>query len=135
EKFSTYAERRQFIWNDFNKLLDYLEGQEDLPLVESIDENLRIFNSEHVVNYWNTALERKDNDPEGAITISRTLVEGVLKHILDEKNIHYSKNANLHDIYKLVANQLNLSLEKHDIKLFKQILGGCSSIINGLGNL
>ncbi|GIN98941.1 abortive infection protein [Siminovitchia terrae] len=134
-KLPTYAERRQFIWDDFNKLLEYLEDQEKLPFIESIDENLRIFNSEHVLNYWNTAIERKENDPEGAITLSRTLIEGVLKHILDERNINYSKSANLHDIYKLVADELNLSPEQHDQKLFKQILGGCSSIVNGLGNL
>ncbi|WP_254843911.1 abortive infection family protein [Virgibacillus dokdonensis] len=131
----TYAERRQLIWNDFNKLLNYLEDQEDVPLIESIDENLRIFNSEHIFNYWNKALERKENDPEGAITISRTLVESVLKHILDERNIDYSSNASLHEIYRLVAEDLKLSPEQHDVKIFKKILGGCSSIVNGLGNL
>lgn len=134
-KFPTYAERRRFIWDDFNELLAYLEDQENSPLIESINENLQVFNSEHVLNYWNTAIERKANDPEGAITISRTLVEGVLKHILDERNINYSKNTNLPDMYKLVANELNLSPEQHDLKLFKKILGGCSSIVNGLGNL
>lgn len=134
-ELSTYAERRQLIWNDFNKLLNYIEGQKDVPLIESIDENLRIFNSEQVLDYWNKALKRKENDPEGAITISRTLVESVLKHILDERDISYSSNASLHEIYKLVANDLKLSLEQHDLTIFKQILGGCSSIINGLGNL
>lgn len=39
-------------------------------------------------------LERKENDPEGAIIISRTLVESVLKHILDERNIDYSNSLN-----------------------------------------
>ncbi|HLR67181.1 MAG TPA: abortive infection family protein [Virgibacillus sp.] len=134
-KFPTYAERRRFIWDDFSKLLEYLENRDDLPLMESINESFRVLDSEHVINYWNTAIERKDNDPEGAITLSRTLVEGVLKHILDERNINYSKNADLHDIYKLVANQLNLSPEQHELKLFKQILGGCSSIVSGLGAL
>ena len=28
-----------------------------------------------------------------------------------------------------------MSPEQHDIPIFKQILGGCSSIVNGLGNL
>lgn len=134
-KFPTYAERRRFIWDDFSKLLEYLENPKDLPLTELIEEKLRVFNSEYVIKYWNTAIERKDNDPEGAITISRTLVEGVLKHIADEKKINYSKNADLHEIYKLVAIELNLAPEQHDSKLFKQILGGCSSIVSGLGTL
>jgi len=135
QEFPTYAERRRFIRDDFSKLLEHLEFREDSPLMESIDENLRVFNSEHVIDYWNTAIERKDNDPEGAITISRTLVESVLKHILDERNLNYSKNADLHEIYKLVANELNLSPEQHDLIIFKQILGGCSSIVSGLGTL
>lgn len=134
-KFPTYAERREFIWGDFADLLEYLEATEELPITESINSTLKTFNSEHVLNYWNRAMERKVNDPEGAITISRTLVEGVLKHILDERNINYSKNSNLHDIYKLVTSELYLSPEQHNLKLFKQILGGCSSIISGLGNL
>ncbi|WP_245544995.1 hypothetical protein [Lentibacillus jeotgali] len=67
-KFPTYAERRRFIWDDFNKLLSYLEDHENSPLIESINDNLRVLNSEHVINYWNTAIERKANDPEGAIT-------------------------------------------------------------------
>src|SRR5699024_8903220 len=40
-KLPTYAARRQFIWNAFHKLLNYLDGQEDSPLTESIHENLQ----------------------------------------------------------------------------------------------
>jgi hypothetical protein len=134
-KLPTYAERRKLIWNDFNELLNQLENQEEIPLIDSIEENFRIFNSEHVLNHWEKALKRKENDPEGAITISKTLIESVLKHMLDERGISYGSNASLHEIYKLVANDLKLSPEQHEISIFKQILGGCSSIVNGLGNL
>ncbi len=134
-KFPTYAERRQYIWSSFNDLLVILEDQEDLPLSKSIDSNLMVFDSEHVLKYWQKAVGRKENDPEGAITLSRTLMESVLKHILEERRVQYKANADLHVVYKLVIDELNLSPEQHDIKLFKQILGGCSSIVNGLGNL
>lgn len=134
-KFPTYAERRQFIRSDFDNLLDYLEEQGELPFNDLLDQNLKVFNSEHVLKYWENALERKDNDPEGAITLSRTLMEGVLKHILEELNVKYSNGADLHEIYKLVTNELKLSPEQHNIRLFKQILGGCSAIVNGLGQL
>jgi uncharacterized protein YfkK (UPF0435 family) len=134
-KFSTYAERRQFIWDEFNNLMEYLEEKVESPISDSIDKELKIFNSEHILTYWKKALERKNSDPEGAITISRTLLEGVLKHILDIQNVNYNKSADLHEIYKLVTSELNLSPEQHDIKIFKQILGGCSAIVNGLGSL
>lgn len=137
-EFSSYEERRKFIRRDFSKLLEYLEELEEqhkTPLSESIDENLRLLNSNHVLKYWDTALERKSYDSEGAITISRTMVEGVLKHILEDSGINYSNSANLHDLYKSVSDELNLSAEQHNSKVFKQILGGSSSIISGLGNL
>jgi hypothetical protein len=134
-KFPTYAERRQYIWNSFNDLLEFLEEQAEMPFSETIDSKLMVFNSEHVLGYWKTAIERKEKDPEGAITLSRTLMESVLKHILEERGVSYKANADLHEIYKAVTNELNLSPEQHDITLFKQILGGCSSIVSGLGNL
>jgi hypothetical protein len=134
-KFSSYKERRAFIWQEFEPLLSYVDSQNNIPHFESINEGLQILNSESIMNIWQKAISRKDNDPEGAITIARTLLESVLKHILDELKIDYSMNIDLHELYKLVSNELNLSPEQHYEKLFKQILGGCSAIVSGLGTL
>lgn len=88
----------------------------------------------HIV--WSKALERKSSDPEGAITLARTLVESVCKHILDDIGVDYNKtNIELSELYKQVASELNLSPSQHEEQVFKQILGGCSGIINGLGTL
>lgn len=35
----------------------------------------------------------------------------------------------------MTAKQLNLAPEQHNEQIFKQILGGCSGIVNGLGLL
>ena len=134
-KFPTYAERRNYIWGEFNHLLDHLEGTRNMPHADSVDDILQNFNSEHIQEYWAKALERKEDDPEGAITISRTLIESVLKHILEELKVEYNNNSDLHEIYKLVTMELNLAPEHHDVMVFKQILGGCSAIVNGLGSL
>lgn len=134
-KISTYAERRAFINEEFSSLLNYLETGQTTPHLESVDEGLRILNSEYVHQTWTTALQRKDTDPSGAITISRTLIESVFKHILDELSISYPSDVELHELYKLLAKELNLAPEQHTEKIFKQILGGCSGIISGLGNL
>jgi hypothetical protein len=45
------------------------------------------------------------------------------------------KNIDISELYKLTASELNLSPDQHSEKIFKQILGGCSGIINGLGTL
>jgi len=99
-----------------------------------IDENI-IFDEEHIHTQWNKALKRKVSDPEGAITAARTLIESILKYILDEKKILYNENIDLSELYKEVAKSLNLAPEQHQEQIFKQILGGANGIISGLGSL
>jgi hypothetical protein len=135
-EFPTYAERREFLWNEFNPLLEFLEKGLTNPADLSISEVLQNFDSESIQHAWTKALERKIRDPEGAITIARTILESVCKHILDEKNIEYSSTSiELSELYKLTAKKLNMAPEQHNEPIFKQILGGCSGIVNGLGTL
>ncbi|KAB7672704.1 abortive infection family protein [Plesiomonas shigelloides] len=135
-EFPTYAERREFLWNEFNPLLEFLEKGLTNPADLSISEVLQNFDSESIQHAWTKALERKIRDPEGAITIARTILESVCKHILDEKNIEYSSTSiELSELYKLTAKELNMAPEQHNEPIFRQILGGCSGIVNGLGTL
>lgn len=121
------------------------ENMEQMIIVESkpifyminkstIDENI-IFDEEHIHTQWQKALKRKISDPEGAITTARTLIESILKYILDEQQITYNENADLSEIYKEVSKSLNLAPEQHQEQIFKQILGGANGIISGLGSL
>lgn len=135
-KYSSYAERRTFIWSEFNGLLEFLESKHTLPPEKTISEYLKNFDSDGVHFAWHKALERKSTDSEGAITISRTILESVCKHILDAKGIQYNASKiELSELYKKTAKELNLAPEQHNEQIFKQILGGCSAIVNGLGTL
>ncbi|GAV19351.1 hypothetical protein MMIC_P0285 [Mariprofundus micogutta] len=135
-KFGTYAERRAFIWDEMNPLLDFCESNQIFPAEKTISEVLGKFDQAGIHHAWQKALERKPSDPEGAITISRTILESVCKHILDETGIEYDSNKiELPDLYKKTARELNLSPSQHTEDIFKQILGGCSGIVNGLGSL
>lgn len=135
-KFPTYAERRAFLNTELNPLLEYLETKQTLPATKSIDDVLSRLNSDGVNFAWQKALERKSRDPEGAITISRSILETVCKHILHGLSIEFNEiNIELSELYKLTATELNLSPDQHSEKIFKQILGGCSGIVNGLGTL
>jgi hypothetical protein len=134
-KFSTYAERRNFIWGEFSSLLEFLETGSKTPSDQTISEVLKRFNTESVQIIWAKALDRRQSDPEGAITSARTLLETVCKHILDEKSIEYNNKTDLPQLYHLVSIELNLSPSQYTEDVFKQILGGCSSIVNGLGTL
>lgn len=135
-EFETYKERRTCIYTAFQPLLDLLEGKTAAPPDSSISQMLKSFDEDGVHSVWEKALARRVADPEGAITAARTLLETVCKHILDEQGVEYAVNKiEMHELYKLVSKELNLSANQHSEDVFKQILGGCSAVVNGLGTL
>lgn len=131
----TYAERRNLIWDAFRPLIEYLEDRERTPATETIGDRLQSFDAESVHAVWQKALDRRSNDPAGAITAARTLLETVCKHILDDASVEYAGNADLPKLWSLTAEQMNLSPSQHDEKAFKAILGNCQSIVNYLGTI
>ncbi len=128
-----YAERREYLRKEFDPLLTQLENWRIAPSEDSTTVALRKFDSDHVTEAWRKALDRKATDPEGAITAARTLLESVCKHILDDKNEQYSDKSDLKTLYNQVAKLLNISPSQHTEDVFRQILGGCHSIVEGLG--
>jgi len=134
-EFSHYHERREFLWGQFRPLLAFLEGANERPIDQSVSEALASFDVDTVHQVWARALERRTQDPEGAITLSRTLLESVCKHILDEVGVEYRDSADLPKLYHLTAEQLRLAPSQHSERVFKQILGGCTSVVQGLGAL
>jgi Abortive infection C-terminus len=79
---------------------------------------------------------RKINkDPEVVITMARTLVKSVCKHILDEAGILPRDKDDLPKLYRQTAKQLNMDSEQHQEEIFKQILGVCQTVIQILGIL
>ena len=134
-KASSYAERREIIYGGFTPLMDYLEGKNQAPADEAVSEQLRTFDSAGVYEIWIKALNRRKEDPEGAITIARTLLETVCKHILDEIGVRYTDKEDLPKLYAMAARSLNLAPEQHSERAIKTILGGMMTVVNGLGTL
>ena len=135
-EYSSYAERRKYIYDELNPILEYLEFNQNQSAENSIDEILSQFDSEGIHSAWQKALDRKSQDPAGAITLSRSILESVCKHILYGLGVPFNeKNIDLSELYKLTASELNLAPDQHSEKVLKQILGGCSGIVNGLGTL
>ena len=134
-QFRTYQERREFLWGEFGPILDSLENQVESPTHDSIIEVLQDFDADNVLRNWRKAVYRLEEDPEGAITSARTLLESVCKHILDQTETPYQDDLDLPALYKRTSLQLNLAPEQHSEQIFKQILGGCTSITNGLAGL
>lgn len=134
-KFPSYAQRKEYIWAELAKIFHYLERHNRGVADEGITKKIDKFNQSYIKNEWTKALYRKADDPEGAITSSRTLIETTCKFILDEFNVGYKDDIELPKLYKLTAENLNLAPDQHTEQIFKQILGGCQAVVDGLGAL
>lgn len=137
EKIDNYKDRRIFIKSEFEPLLAYLDNELLVipPNTNEINKKFEALDSTYIMDTWNKALERRIDDPEGAITSARTLLESVLKSILEKFNISYKNDGDLTNLYKLASKELNLSPSEHKEQVFRQILGGCTSVVNGMASL
>lgn len=131
-EYDHYHQRRKFIWDGFRPLIEYLEAHDRAPGVIPITVTLEAFDPEHVHAAWQKALDRRMDDPEGAITAARTLIETVCKHILDDAGITYPDDADLPKLWALAAEQANLAPNQHQEVVFKSILGNCQSVVSNL---
>ena len=135
EQAAKYSERRVLIGSAFTPLIDHLELQGVSPTDPLVSEQLEKFDKEAVQRIWLKALDRRKTDPEGAITAARTLMETVIKHILDARKIEYTKGDDLPALYKKISGELKLAPSEHSEVVFKQILGSLTNVVNNLGTL
>jgi hypothetical protein len=135
DQAATYADRRRFIGAAFTPLMDFLEQKHRAPGDTVVSDVLKSFDSDGVHAVWKKALDRRSSDPEGAITVARTLLETVCKRILDEQEINYSDKEDLPKLYSMTAKVLNLAPDQHSEDAIKAILGGAMAVVNGIGTL
>jgi len=105
------------------------------PADADISAVLAAFDEESVQSAWTKPLERRDRDPEGAITMARTLLETVCKHIIEEAGGSYGENDDLPKLYHAAAEKLNLAPSQHTEGAFKGILGNCQAVVQGIGTI
>ena len=133
--FAQWEPRRVHVRDAMTPLMEYLEGANKAPVNSVVSDVLQIFDVNSVHKIWIKALERRHTDPEGAITSARTLLETVCKHVLDETGTDYDDSADLPALYKAVATKLKIAPSQHTEEAFKRILGGATSVVEGLGSL
>lgn len=134
-KAGSYAGRSEFIREAFAPLFDQLEGQNAAPGDGIATDALKTFDADGVHAIWAKALARRHTDPEGAITLARTLLETVTKRILEESDKSYSDKDDLPKLFSSAAEALNLAPNQHSQEPIKSILGGAMSLVNGIGTL
>jgi hypothetical protein len=130
-----YEGRRLHIYAAFQPLLEHLENPNKAPADKLMSDALGKIDAEHVGAAWRKALERRNTDAEGAITSARTLLESVCKHLMDEEGVVYDDRDDLPKLYRKTAEKLNIAPSQHTEEVFKQILGGCTAVVEGLGTL
>ena len=105
------------------------------PSDEGISDTLQSFDQATIHRRWEKALSRRSSDPEGAITLSRTLLEDVFKWILHEQDIQSGERDDLPTLYRKVAKSLSLAPDDHTEEAFKRILGSCQSVVESIATL
>lgn len=134
-RFAHYDERRDFIWRSFDPLFARIEGDTGTPADADIAGTLSNLSPEAVADVWRTALQRRSTDPDGAITVARTVLETVCKHILTDLNVPCDEGDDMPKLYGLTSAALSLAPDQYTEQVFKQILGGCKTVVDGLAAL
>ena len=132
EEKPTYADRRRLIWEGFGPLIDHLEHGNRTPSEEAISVTLASLDAAGVSRMWQTALDRRVHDPEGAITLAKSLLEAVCKHVLDGLDIQYDVHTDLPKLWSLASKQLKLAPSQHQEEVFRVILGNCQAVVGNL---
>ncbi len=105
------------------------------PADALISQTLSSFDESGVHHVWQKALNRRTSDPEGAITVAKTLLETVCKHIIDEAKETYSDNDDLPKLYAKAAELMQLAPNQHSEPVFKAILGNCQAVVGSLAGI
>jgi len=105
------------------------------PADQGISAALAAFNPDDIHARWTAAVDRRSDDPQGAITLARTLLEDVCLWILDEAGEKPGDRDDLPTLYRRLSKLLRLAPDDHTEQTFKQLLGSCQQIVELLGSL
>lgn len=134
-QYPSYRERRTFLRDSFEELVNFLNQRTIFSESSSLFVAIETVDSNYILNEWTKIKQRILIDPEAAITSARTLLECVCKHILSECGQPCDESFELQDMYRKACKELNMAPEQHSEQVFKQILSGVFSIVNGLAGV
>ena len=131
----SWAVRRGAMHDAIDPVLDALHGAGLGPADDLVAAAVARLDAESVRDAWTRALERRDTDPEAAVTAARALLEATCKTILDDQHGDYSEGDDLPVLYKRVQKVLKLSPAEQTEDRFRAILGACTTIVKELGSV
>lgn len=120
---------RNFMW------IPVINSEKTSPVTKTVNNLIEDLDSLQIHREWQKALRRQKTDPEGAITSARTLLEATCKKILSDRGQDTGDALTLPQMYRKVADILDLAPSKATDDLIKRLLGNCQSIVTTLGAL
>lgn len=106
-----------------------------IPVPATLAKAVEKIDSAYVTKQWEKLTERLVDDPEGAITSARTLLETVCLHILNGLGKEIDHKGDLPAMYRATAGELQLLPKKEEEEVIRQILGSCSGLVQGVATL
>lgn len=119
------------VWRDNRLIVPSLSHLPTLPFREA----LSTLGADHITDEIDRVLASLDDDPEDAITASRALVESTCKAILEELDEPVDDSEALPVLYKRTALALGIDPTHYEAVIYKQILQGLVSTIQGLAEV
>jgi hypothetical protein len=84
---------------------------------------------------WTKAKARLKDDPEGAVTAAKTMIESCCRSMIDSLGGTYTNNDDLPKLYKTLSGMLGIDASSNVEEDFKKLGGACSSIVNSISHI
>lgn len=84
---------------------------------------------------WEKAIDRIDDDPSGAITSAKALLEAACKIVLDRTSVKVKSGADLPQLYAAASKALDISPGAQTDQTYRSIFGSVHTVLQGVGEL
>ncbi len=105
------------------------------PADDDISADLADLDEGSVQAMWKKALDRRDNDPGGAITAASTLLESVCKNIVKKSGGVWSESDKAPKLYRMASEKLRLAPHQQTEEAFREILGNCQAVVQRVAEI
>ena len=107
----------------------------ELAVERELLRTLEIAESDVIRDAWRKVQDRTPQDPEGAITAARSLLEAGCKYVLEEFREAAEPGLELPKLYRRAAEQLHLDSRTEIDESLRKVLGACATVVDGVAHL
>ncbi|MFT3788900.1 MAG: abortive infection family protein [Tepidisphaeraceae bacterium] len=120
---------------DLQLIVDHTDQLLSRCATDSVANALSTLRSTALGQFWQDACDRRDVDPDGALTSARTFLESVCKHILCDRQVTFDPSLDLSPLINLVLKSLRVSPDAQAQRSIQKIGQGAISMVTGIGDI